>query len=65
MIRIVQCDICSKQKKENLMLLGRNICKECEIGLIQSNARDSYYPVYLEKMKGIMRLAKNNEASIW
>ena len=65
MIRIMKCDICLKQKRENLMLLGRNICKECEIGLIQSDARDSCYPVYLKKMKDIMRLAKNNETSIW
>lgn len=65
MIRIVQCDICLKQKRENLVLLGRNICKECEFGLLQCNARDSCYPVYLEKMKDIIKLAKNNETSIW
>jgi hypothetical protein len=65
MIRIVKCDICFKQKKENIMLLGKNICKECEIGLIESNADDPHYPVYLDKMKDIVKLAIDNYTAKW
>lgn len=47
------------------MLLGKNICKECEIGLIESNADDPHYPVYLDKMKDIVKLAIDNYTAKW
>ena len=64
MTRIVQYAICSGPKKENLMLLGRNICKDCEKGLVQISVDDWCYPMYLEKMKEIVKPADIKETSL-
>jgi hypothetical protein len=55
MVRIMECSICSRLKRENLVLLGRNICGECERQMVRSTAEDLLYPLYMEKIKEIMK----------
>ena len=55
MIRIMECSICSKTSKENLVLLGRNICSRCEAEMVRSGVGDSSYPLYREKIKNILK----------
>ncbi|HHY81750.1 MAG TPA: hypothetical protein GX505_03600 [Clostridiales bacterium] len=65
MVELMECSICCKPKKENLILLGKNICSECEERIVQSNAGDLSYSVFLEKIKDILRTAGSKEPSIW
>ncbi|HHU77535.1 MAG TPA: hypothetical protein GXZ29_01420 [Clostridiales bacterium] len=64
MIRTAECIMCCLPKRENLILLGRNICKECEQKLMKCDAGDECYPFYLEKMKNIIKPAYYKETGI-
>lgn len=57
MIRIVPCGICGKLKRENYLLLGRNICRKCEERLLQSSVGDFTYPAYLDRIKDVLKPA--------
>lgn len=58
MIRIMECSICSKMKRENLVLLGKNICSECEEKMVKVTAEDVLYSMYMEKIKDILKASQ-------
>jgi len=53
MIRIMKCSICSDMKRENLVLLGKNICSTCEEKMIEANSDDIIYQLYMDRIKHI------------
>jgi hypothetical protein len=58
MFRIMECSICSKLKRENLVLLGKNICSDCEEKMVKATVEDILYPMYMEKVKDILKASE-------
>lgn len=54
MIRIMECSICSKVKRVNLILLDKNICTECEAKLVNVKVEDTSYHLYMDRIKDII-----------
>mgnify|MGYP000583513564 CR=1 FL=1 len=54
MVDMMECSICHKMKKTNLLILSKNICEECEKQLVRSNADDPFYPLCKEGIKEIL-----------
>lgn len=54
MIRVMVCSICNKSKRENIILLGKNICGECEAKLVKAKVEDMAYRLYLDGIKQIL-----------
>lgn len=55
MIRIVECCVCSKMTKANLMLEDMNICSSCEKKMLNMEADHRDYIRYREGMKRLVR----------
>lgn len=64
MIRIAVCSICCKTKKENLLLFGKNICRDCESKLTQSDVGHLMYDFYIRKIGNILTAAVNQQQSM-
>ena len=56
MIRIMECSICSKVKRVNVILLDKNICTECEAKLVNVKVEDTSYHLYMDRIKDIISL---------
>ena len=54
MIRIMECSICTKVKKVNLILFDRNICTECETRMVNAKVEDTSYHLYIDRIKDII-----------
>lgn len=52
-IEIMLCGICRKVKKVNMVILGKNICGDCEKELISAKVDDKAYSLYMEGIKNI------------
>jgi len=51
--RIVSCALCSVKVEEDnaLKIRERFLCLNCEEKIVSSTAKDSVYPIYVEKIK--------------
>jgi hypothetical protein len=54
----MECSICSKLKRENLVLLGKNICSDCEEKMVKATVEDILYPMYMERIKDILKASE-------
>ncbi|HZJ83548.1 MAG TPA: sigma factor G inhibitor Gin [Clostridia bacterium] len=55
MIRIVECCVCNKMSRANLMLDKMNICSGCEAKMLAMKADHRDYIRYREGMKRLVR----------
>lgn len=51
MIQIMKCCICGKITKVHLLILGKNICSDCENKIVQIKAEDKNYQDYQNRLK--------------
>lgn len=58
MIRILECCICNRMARANLLLRGRNICSRCEQGMVKIQTDDGDYIWYQEGIKRLFRAVK-------
>lgn len=61
MIRIMECSICTKVKKVNVILLDKNICTECEAKLVNAKVEDTSYHLYMDRIKDIISASINEK----
>ncbi|MGI5850770.1 MAG: hypothetical protein GX340_04775 [Clostridiales bacterium] len=58
MIRIIECCVCKRMTRANLLLWDTNICLECEQKIIDL---DSDHEDYLVLKEGIKRILRYNQ----
>ncbi|HHZ14418.1 MAG: sigma factor G inhibitor Gin [Caldicoprobacterales bacterium] len=58
MIRIIECCVCKRMTRANLLLRDTNICLECEQKIMKL---DSSHEDYFELKEGIKRMLRYNQ----
>lgn len=48
-----KCYICNCERKENLIILGKHICEECEWKILTAQAHKTGYNRCIRKLKGL------------
>ena len=56
MIRIIECCMCNKMAKANLILTNTNICTRCEKKIMATKIEDKDYLRYKEGIKQVWRV---------
>jgi len=50
----MKCCICGEEKKENLKILGKAICEDCEWKILTQRPHTSGYNKCISKLKNIL-----------
>ncbi len=48
-----KCCICNKEKKQNIKILGKNICEDCEWKILTERTHSTGYNKCISKLKNI------------
>ena len=59
MINVMECSICKKLKKANIIVLDKNICDHCEREMVNTEADDSSYEIFKDAIKDIITSANS------
>ena len=54
MDRMRECAICGYLKNDNLVILGKAICSDCEWRMVRLRAHDAGYQDYVNSMKKLI-----------
>lgn len=54
MIRIVECCVCNRMTKANLILRDTNICANCEEKILKAQSDNEDYLKYKEGLKKVL-----------
>lgn len=52
-IDIMVCGICRKIKRVNMVILGRNLCSSCEKEIVNAQAGDEAYGMYMKSIRDL------------
>lgn len=50
---MLKCCICNKDKKENIIILGKSICADCEWKILTAKYHSTGYNKCISKLKNI------------
>ncbi len=50
---MLKCCICNKEKKENIIILGKSICSDCEWKILTAKSHTTGYNKCISKLKNI------------
>jgi hypothetical protein len=53
------CSICGERKSDNLIILGKLICSDCEWKIVRSRVHDKGYSDYIKAVSQLTDFRKN------
>ncbi len=53
---MAKCCICGKEKKDNLIILGKHICSDCEWKILTTQVHSNSYNKCISSVKKIIKV---------
>ena len=53
-----KCAICGERKKDNLVILGKSICADCEWKIVVTRVHDESYKEYIKAVDKVINSKK-------
>lgn len=54
-VRMKKCAICGQRKKDNLVILGKSICADCEWRIVVTRVHDESYKEYIKAVSKVWK----------